>query len=333
MMPLNINTATTQDVEELGFSPDMAKYIIDYREYLKPSNQVGFAGIDDLKKIDLTPDELNRLVSNVTFDDETQSSNSMSSNLNNMLGSIGSIAAGTTAPAPKEDEVLLASNDPNFEAGETGGNKEAVKDQVTVANGVKLQISDFIRCRFNGNQTDYIGEITNVSGDGSFGCMFQNVKGLVTFNKEGVIISSDNESFFGPGQSILPSFDQFRKQEAIPYATAQYVVVTFNDNKKYLGTLLSIAPNYQVQFMLSKKNYWFSYDLEIIKSEGAYKKGSPIFAIEVYKLVITESPDQFSFDERQGYKALEKDLHGILNGSGNIYQIELSALGINPSGN
>lgn len=33
------------------------------------------------------------------------------------------------------------------------------------------------------------------------------------------------------------------------------------------------------------------------------------------------------------YKELEKGLHGILNGSGNIYQIELSALGIRLRGN
>jgi len=70
------------------------------------------------------------------------------------------------------------------------------------------------------------------------------------------------------------------------------------------------------------------------KVNSAFRDYSPRISPDGRYLFFSSEKD-FSSGKKtiSSYKELEKGLHGILNGSGNIYQIELSALGIKPPGN
>jgi len=70
------------------------------------------------------------------------------------------------------------------------------------------------------------------------------------------------------------------------------------------------------------------------KVNSAFRDYSPRISPDGRYLFFTSEKD-FSSGKKKisSYKELEKGLHGILNGSGNIYQIELSALGIKAPGN
>ena len=59
----NINTALESDIEAIGITQQIAKYIIDSRNYFN-----GFANIADLDKLDLTSEEKSLLIQNFLFE-------------------------------------------------------------------------------------------------------------------------------------------------------------------------------------------------------------------------------------------------------------------------
>jgi len=73
-MLININTATIQDVQNLGIAADWAKYIVDYREYVKsnPPYPKGFLTANDFNQMNLPAEYLSVLIDNVTFDDTSE---------------------------------------------------------------------------------------------------------------------------------------------------------------------------------------------------------------------------------------------------------------------
>jgi len=62
-MPININIATESDLESTGILPEIAKYIIESRNYYN-----GFSSTEDLNKIELSSEEKSLLVQNFIFE-------------------------------------------------------------------------------------------------------------------------------------------------------------------------------------------------------------------------------------------------------------------------
>jgi len=133
------------------------------------------------------------------------------------------------------------------------------------------------------------------------------------------------------------------------YSTAVHLTDSVSTDAYELDCLISPDESFLLMGAYGRKDGYGNYDIYISrkvdgkwtpsrnlgpKVNTPFRDYSPRISPDGRYLFFSSEKD-FSTGKKSisNYKALEKDLHGILNGSGNIYQIELSALGINPSGN